>query len=36
LLILHSRGPRGAVARIFIPPPRSQPAVNRTSVLTAP
>jgi sensor histidine kinase YesM len=32
LLILHSRGPRGAVARIFIPARRDQPTMSRPTV----
>ncbi|HEX3470295.1 MAG TPA: histidine kinase [Silvibacterium sp.] len=35
-LILHSLGRRGATARIFIPAQRSQPAIPRPTVQTAP
>jgi two-component system, LytTR family, sensor kinase len=35
-LILRSLGRRGAAARIFIPAPRSQPAIPRPAVQTAP
>jgi sensor histidine kinase YesM len=36
LLILHSRGPRGAVARIFIPARRDQTTMSRPTVEAVP